>query len=69
MVYNEEGSELVRQVDIDCQGHFSAILKPDTYTVDINHLGIDHSADVPKKIEVKSGETIRLDIDIDTGIR
>jgi hypothetical protein len=69
MVYDERGSQLVSQVDIDCQGHYRALLKPGPYTVDINHLGIDHSPDVPKKIAVKSGETIRLDIDIDTGIR
>ncbi|MEE9583710.1 MAG: hypothetical protein V3W01_03515 [Dehalococcoidales bacterium] len=40
-----------------------------TYTVDINYSGIDSSPDVPKKIEIKPGETVRVEIDIDTGIR
>jgi len=54
-------------VDIDCNRHYEVKLSPGSYTVDINRAGIDHSREVPKKIEIKSGETVTLDIDIDTG--
>lgn len=69
MVYDRSGNRLIEQVDIDCKGHYQVYLKPATYTVDINRLGIDHSSEVPTQIEIRSGETVRLNIDIDTGIR
>ena len=46
-----------------------AHLKPGTYTVDINRIGMDSSDDVPQRVEIQLGITTRLDIDIDTGIR
>jgi len=69
MVYDTDGKNLVRQVDIDSTGHYRVQLEPGTYSVDINHAGIDRSRDVPKKVEIKPGEIVQLDIDIDTGIR
>ena len=69
MVYDKSGKNLIKQVDIGGEGRYEAKLKPGTYTIDINHIGIDSSDDVPKQVEIQSGITIRLDIDIDTGIR
>ncbi len=40
-----------------------------TYIVDINHIGMDRSGDVPAKITIGPGKTDTLNIDIDTGIR
>jgi hypothetical protein len=48
---------------------YSFILKPGTYIVDIKHQGIDRSPELPKTVTIRAGETIRLDISIDTGIR
>ena len=69
MVYDKSGKNLIKQVDIGGEGRYEAKLNPGTYTIDINHIGIDSSDDVPKQVEIQSGITIRLDIDIDTGIR
>ena len=69
MVYDQSGSRLVVQVDIDGEGGYRVELEPGSYTVDINRIGIDFSKDLPKKVEIVSGGTVRLDIDIDTGIR
>ncbi len=74
MVYDESGQNLIKQVDIDCSqeenfARYQVKLEPGTYTIDINHLGVDFSKDVPEKVEIQSGLTTRLDIDIDTGIR
>ena len=74
MVYDKEGKRLIRQVDITCsseenRAYYQVWLEAGIYLVDINHLGIDSSADVPKTVEITSGTTFKLDIDIDTGIR
>ena len=69
MIYESSGNKLIREVDLGQEGYYSTTLKPGTYIVDINHAGIDSSPDVPRKIEISSGETVELDIDIDTGIR
>lgn len=69
MVYDKSGKKLVRQVDLANDGSYRVELEVGTYTVDINRLGIDSSSDVPRQVEIRANETVRLDIDIDTGIR
>lgn len=74
MIYDQSGKNLLEQVGIECNtaenyAGYSVQLKPGIYTVDINRIGIDSSSDVPKQVEIKSGITVKLDIDIDTGIR
>ena len=69
MVYDKNHRKLIKQVDIDCNGSYRAELEPGLYVIDINHIGIDHSSEVPARAEIRSRETIQLDIDIDTGIR
>jgi hypothetical protein len=68
MVYDKNGVKLIKQVDI-IDGRYYVKLEPGIYTVDINHIGVDSSSDVPRQVEIKEGITFRLDIDIDTGIR
>jgi hypothetical protein len=50
-------------------GYYRVELKPGVYLLDINRIGIDHSGDIPKKIIVEPGQTVKVNIDIDTGIR
>ena len=69
MVYGTNMDKLITQVDIDANGYYEVGLKPGTYTVDINRIGVDRSSDVPKEIEIVAGKTVVLDVDIDTGIR
>jgi hypothetical protein len=74
MIYDESGKNLVREVYITqigqgATGYYTAQLAPGTYTVDINHLGIDKSGNLPQKITVSADETVTIDINIDTGIR
>ncbi len=74
MIYDNRGEKLIKQVDIDCDEaeqitRYRVELEPGTYIVDINHIGIDYSDDVPKQVEIQSGITFKLDIEIDTGIR
>ena len=69
MVYDKSGKELIQQVDIDNEGRYVAHLKPGTYTIDINRIGMDSSDNVPQQVEIQLGIATRLDIAIDTGIR
>jgi hypothetical protein len=69
MVYDKSGKRLVEEVSLTSQGYYIVQLKPGTYRVDINRIGIDSSSDVPKQIVIETGQTVVLNIDIDTGIR
>ena len=60
---------VVTTVTADPETGYTVVLKPGTYVVDIPHEGIGGSPELPKTVTVRSGETVRLDISIDTGIR
>ncbi len=69
IVVSTEEAQVVTLVDINSDGFYRVALAPDTYIVDINHVGIDRSADVPTTITILTGQTTVLNISIDTGIR
>jgi hypothetical protein len=59
----------LQQIDSSNKATYSVQLQPGVYIVDINHSGIDRSGEVPARVEIKTGEMVTLDINIDTGIR
>ena len=63
------GGAVIAESVPDPHAGYSIALKPGTYSVDIRHTGIDRSPDLPKTVTIRAGETVRLDISIDTGIR
>lgn len=69
VVLNGNGIGEVARVSIDAAGHYSIMLLPGLYQVDINHAGTDRAAGLPRTITIVAGETTRLDIEIDTGLR
>ncbi len=69
VVFSANGQQKLHDVNIDCQGHYEIQLAPGTYTVDINHAGIDYAAGLPKQVTITADRTTTLDVDIDTGIR
>jgi len=68
LITSKEGT-FVQSVTADPDTGYSISLRPGTYVVDIAHQGIGGSPDLPKTVTIRAGETVRLDIDIDTGIR
>jgi hypothetical protein len=48
---------------------YTVTLKPGTYVVAIPKQGIGGTRELPATVTIRSGETVRLDISIDTGIR
>jgi hypothetical protein len=68
-VWNATHDQLLHTVDIDNGGFYSINLGPATYVVDLKPNGADRSSDVPATVAIKDGQTTKLDIRIDTGIR
>ena len=60
---------VVTTVTADPASGFTVALKPGTYVVAIPKQGIGGSPDLPATVTIRSGEMVRLDISIDTGIR
>lgn len=69
VIYAEDGQQEITRVDIDGSGNYRVTLPAGVYVVDINHLGVDLAKGLPQQVEIKSQQTTRLDVDIDTGIR
>lgn len=74
VIYDESGKRLVRevyftQIGTGNTGYYAARIAPGMYVVDINRIGIDSAAGLPRTITVVKDETITIDVDIDTGIR
>jgi hypothetical protein len=69
VIFNEKGTRELQRVQITAPGYYQVTLATGRYTVDINHLGIDHAAGLPAVVEIFNEQVTVLDIDIDTGIR
>ena len=68
-IFLADGKTLLTSLHFNPDGSYRVSLPPGTYVVDIQHSGIGFARPLPKTITIHSGETVRLDIDIDTGIR
>jgi len=69
IVVSIPGAGVVAEAAPDPFTGYSFSLKPGTYVVDIKHQSIGGSPELPATFTIRAGETIRLDISIDTGIR
>jgi hypothetical protein len=49
-------------------GEYQLELPPGEYTIDINHIGVDSSKELPKQVVIKKGEINTFNFTIDTGI-
>ncbi len=62
------GAEVARfAFQPDCR--YSVSLPVGNYRVELDRRGIDTSRDLPRTVAVVAGQTTRLDLSIDTGIR
>ncbi|MFH0817850.1 MAG: hypothetical protein V1909_04415, partial [Candidatus Micrarchaeota archaeon] len=69
VVWDANKTKIIAVANLKSDGSYKVELSPGTYVVDINGIGIDSSADVPKEVFVGPGTTAELNIDIDSGIR
>ena len=68
-VYDSTHTKLVETLTPDAQGHFSGSLEEGTYYVDVHHQGVGSVRGAPATIEIVTGQTAMIAIDVDTGIR
>ena len=68
-VYEAGSMKFVKTVEVGADGAYRTTLAPGTYVVEITRAGIDRTEDVPTTITLRSGETVVVDIALDTGIR
>lgn len=69
VIFAEDGQTEVTRAKIEPTGNYHVTLPVGTYVVDINHLGIDRGLNLPQTVQITSQQVIRLDVEIDTGIR
>jgi hypothetical protein len=62
------GGTFVGSVIANPDTGYTISLRPGTYVVDTLHQGVGGS-NLPKTVTIRAGETVLLDISIDTGIR
>ena len=60
LILEGNGIAEVMRADIDDKGHYSVILLPGVYMIDITHDGPAGTSGYPKQIQVIKGETITL---------
>ena len=60
---------VITTVTADPESGYTVALKPGTYVVTNQKQGIGGSSDLPATVTIRSGETVVLNISIDTGIR
>jgi hypothetical protein len=64
----DTGTE-VRRITFEPDCTYRVSLPPGSYRVELDRRGIDTSRDLPRTVSIQAGQTTRLDVSIDTGIR
>lgn len=67
-IFTPEG-KLVASQHFDANGNYTFSLSPGTYMVKASSMKVDLLSTVIGSVTIKSGQTTKLDFDIDTGIR
>lgn len=68
-VFAADGTTFVTEVRLQPTGTYRVALPPGIYVVDMAPVGMDAAANLPARVTIRSGESVRLDVAIDTGIR
>jgi hypothetical protein len=66
---SKPSGSVAAMVTADPETGYSVDLMPGTYLVDVPHQGIGGTRELPETVTISGGETVRLNISIDTGIR
>src|SRR4029453_12427134 len=69
IILSKDGKNEVARVTADKNGNYRAALPPDDYVLDVQRRAPGHVRAKPQRFTVVSNQTVRVDMDIDTGVR
>jgi hypothetical protein len=69
IILNEDGKKEITRVTADGNGNYRAALPPGDYILDVHGRRPGGVRAKPQPFKVVSNQTVRVDMDIDTGIR
>ena len=69
IIRSSDGKTEVARVTADANGNFRTALPPGDYVLDVQGRAPGRVRAQPRKFEIVSGQTSRVDLDIDTGVR
>ena len=69
LVLSKDGKKEIRQVIADNDGNYRVSLPPGDYVLDAKGRAPKRIRAKPRKFTVVSNQTVRVDFDLDTGIR
>jgi hypothetical protein len=69
IISRQGGKKEIARVTADVNGNFRSVLPPGDYILDVKGRGRGHVRAKPQRFTVVSNQTVRVDMDIDTGVR
>jgi hypothetical protein len=69
VILSRDGKKEIARVTADAQGNYRVALPPGNYVLDVQGRAPGHVRAKPQPFRVVSDQTVRVDMDIDTGIR
>jgi Carboxypeptidase regulatory-like domain len=69
IILSQDGKKEIARVTADKNGNYRAALPPGNYVLDVQGRAPGHVRAKPQRFTVVPNQTVRVDMDIDTGIR
>jgi len=69
LILSQAGNKEIAQVTADGNGNFRTALPPGDYVLDVQGRARGHVRAKPQRFTIVSNHTVRVDMDIDTGVR
>jgi len=69
IILSHDGKKEIARVTADGNGNYRTALPPGDYVLDVQRRARGHVRAKPQRFTVVSDQTVRVDMDIDTGVR
>ena len=69
IILSQDGKHEVARITADGNGNYHTALPPGNYVLDVQRRAPGHVRAKPQRFTVASNQTVRVDMDIDTGVR
>lgn len=69
IILSSDGKKEVARVTADRNGNYRAALPPGDYVLDVHDRARKHARAKPKPFAIVYNQSVRVDMDVDTGVR